>query len=367
MNARIRRRRGAACRWVTAILLGITVAVTGCATTDSPLPPEAKPLSNSTSQPSAIPGAMTAPSPSGTAAPTAAPDTCADGRPVRASVDPANPMPVPGQMPPGSAMAAIVDRGYLRVGISTDVPPFGSMNWQKLELEGFDVDIAKEIAKALFGTADGRVRFQAVTIDDRINVISRGDVDIVVAIMTITCERKQKLRFSGVYYESGLRLLVRRNAGFTRIEDLAGFHVCSTTGSTSLAKLKNLPQPAPALVAMERTANCLVAFQTGQVDAIATDDVILAGMASQDPYTEVLPAAFDHALGNELRTLEEPYGVAMRMTGNTVSDDQFVAFVNGVLRNVMQGGRWKQIYDRWLGAELGSTDSPLAKNANWPH
>ncbi|WP_241255818.1 transporter substrate-binding domain-containing protein, partial [Candidatus Protofrankia californiensis] len=261
MNARIRRRRGAACRWVAAVLLGITVAMTGCATTGSPLPPEAKPLSNGTSQPSAVPGAMTAPSPSRTTPTpirTVAPGTCADGQPVRASVDPANPMPAPGQMPPGSAMAAILDRGYLRVGITTDSPPFGSMNWRKLELEGFDVDIAKEITKTLFGTTDGRIRFQAVTTDERINTISRGDVDIIVATMTITCERKQKLRFSGVYYESGLRLLVRRNAGFTRIEDLVGFRVCSTTGSTSLAKLKNLPQPAPALVALERAANCLV-------------------------------------------------------------------------------------------------------------
>ncbi len=361
-----RRPRGAVTALAAATVAITIMAAAGCGTGSSPLRPEAMPLPTAAPSPTS-PGASTGPgtTPSARPTPTAAQTVCADGRPVRDSVSPISPMPTPGAMPAGSAMAKMASRGYLQVGVITDVPPLSSMNWQTVQFEGFDIDIAKEIAKAIFGTAVHRIRFQPVIAAERTEVLQRNAVDVVVATMTITCARKQDVRFSGVYYESGLRLLVRKNAGFKKIEDLAGFQVCSPYGTTSFEKLRLLPPPAPTPVGTRRAAECLVALQRGEVDGIASDDAVLVGMAAQDPYLEVLPHAFDQALRDELGTLDEPYGIALPRTGSVAYDNQFVAFVNGVLYEIMRNGRWQEIYDRWLG-HLGPAESPLAANPNWP-
>ncbi|WP_261553642.1 transporter substrate-binding domain-containing protein [Frankia tisae] len=270
-------------------------------------------------------------------------------------------------------MEKIRRRGFLRVGIGVDDPPFGSMDWRTLQLVGFDVDLAKAVAVALFGTATNTVHFQAVDLGDRPTVlnIQKAAVepadDIVVDTYTIACDRKEDqknpVRFSGVYYESHLGLLVRRNAGFGSIADLAGHTVCTSSDSTSYAKLKGLAWLSRGVRTRDSAAGCLVALQRGEVDAIATDDGILAGMVAQDPLLTLVPNAFDQALGSELSLLDEPYGI-----GTPVSyGDQFVAFVNGVLRAYMaSGGGWDSSYHRWLARLPGPGRSPLATDRGWP-
>ncbi|WP_462204016.1 glutamate ABC transporter substrate-binding protein [Frankia sp. CcWB3] len=328
------------------ILVGcmVLVGATGCSTARSPLPLEAAPM-----PPSPVPGAEPTQASAGSANPDG---TCRrDGRPLRSSDPPLTPMPPPGRMPVGSRLRAIAqDRGYLRVGIATDAPPAGLMNWRTLRLEGFDVGIARAVAAAIFGAerVDNHVQFRAVTTSEREDLLRSGMVDMLVATMTITCERKRQVRFSDVYYESTLRLLVRENAGFRGIADLVGRPVCSSAGSTSSEKLAQLPAPGPRPVTRARIADCLVALQHGDVDAIAGDDVLLAGLAAQDPDTTVLgPSAF--GAGSEAGGwLDEPYGIAMPITGDTAGDDEFVAFVNGVLREIMLDGTWSRLYDEWL-------------------
>jgi polar amino acid transport system substrate-binding protein len=254
-------------------------------------------------------------------------------------------------MPAGSRMHLIDrDRGYLRVGIVTDAPPAGLMNWRTLRLEGFDVGIARAVAAAIFGPkdVDDHIQFRAVTTSEREDLLRSNMVDMLVATMTITCERKRQVRFSSTYYESTLRLLVRQDAGITGLSDLAGRPVCTSAGSTASEKLARQPAPAPRPVTRPRVADCLVALQYGAVDAIVGDDVLLAGLAAQDPYTMVLgPQAFgsSFAVGGRL---DEPYGIAMPITGDTAGDDEFVAFVNGVLRQIMLDGTWSRLYDEWL-------------------
>lgn len=347
--ARVRGRwaaSGRACGAATVAWCAAVLVAASCSTARSPLPIEAGPLPRSP--------APAAPTPASSGAGAAAgPDgTCRqDGRPVRASRPPLRPLPAPGHMPPGSRMAAIArDRGYLRVGIATDAPPAGLMNWRTLRLEGFDVGIARAVAAAIFGAeqVDNHIQFRAVTTSEREDLLRSNMVDMLVATMTITCDRKRQVRFSSVYYESTLRMLVRQNTGITSLADLASRPVCTSAGSTASEKLARLPAPAPKPVVRPRIADCLVALQYGDADAIVGDDVLLAGLAAQDPYTTVLgPQAFGPAFaaGGQL---DEPYGIAMPITGDTAGDDEFVSFVNGVLRQIMLDGTWTQLYDEWL-------------------
>ncbi|SNQ45946.1 Periplasmic component of amino acid ABC-type transporter/signal transduction system [Frankia canadensis] len=343
-----RADQGMAARARAAIVLACcgALVMAGCSTARSPLPIEAGPLPRSPAPAEPTPASS---DPGAAARPDG---TCrADGRPVRASEPPLWPMPTPGRMPPGSRMGVIArDRGYLRVGIVTDAPPAGLMNWRTLRLEGFDVGIARAVAAAIFGPADvdDHIQFRAVTTSEREDLLRSNMVDMLVATMTITCERKRQVRFSSVYYESTLRLLVRQNAGIADLADLAGRPVCTSAGSTASEKLARVPPPAPRPVTRPRIADCLVALQYGDVDAIVGDDVLLAGLAAQDPYTTVLgPPAFGAAFaaGGQL---DEPYGIAMPITGDAVGDDEFVAFVNGVLRQIMSDGTWTRLYDEWL-------------------
>ncbi|CAM4146649.1 glutamate ABC transporter substrate-binding protein [Kibdelosporangium persicum] len=263
-----------------------------------------------------------------TTPPTAAVQECGD---KLASLRPPNPMPQPGAMPAGSTMERIVQRGKLIVGVDQNTYNVGFRDPFTGEIQGFDIDMARTIASALFGTPDA-IQLRAITSDQRIPALKAGDVDIVVRTMSITCDRLVEVNFSAVYYEAQQQVLVRKNSGFTGIDALGGKRVCATKSSTSLRNIANAPSK-PIGVSVSDWTDCLVMLQQGQVDAVSTDDVILAGMAAQDRYTEVV--------GPSLAA--EPYGMAIPK-----ANEDFVRFVNGVLEQVRANGTWAASYGRWL-------------------
>jgi polar amino acid transport system substrate-binding protein len=263
-----------------------------------------------------------------TAAPTVASQECGD---KLASLRPLNPMPKPGQMPDGSTMAKIAGRGKLIVGVDQNTYNVGFRDPFTGEIQGFDIDMARNIAQAIFGNPNA-IQLRAVTSDQRIPALKNGDVDIVVRTMSITCDRLKDVNFSAVYYEAKQQVLVKKNSGVSGIDQLGGKRVCATNGSTSLS---NIAQAAskPVGVKVSDWTDCLVMLQQGQVDAVSTDDVILAGMAAQDRYTEVV----GQPLANE------PYGMAIPL-----ADTDFVRFVNGVLDQAKSNGTWAASYRKWL-------------------
>ena len=252
-------------------------------------------------------------------------------------------LPPQGGIPSGSTMDEIRERGYLVAGVDQNTFLFGFRNPTTGTLEGFDIDMAKAVAKAIFGDP-GKIRFRAVTSAQRIPALTAGDVDIVVRTMTINCERLKEINFSSVYYVAGQRILVDENSDVRTLADLEGKKVCASKGSTSLkniAKAERKPIP----IQVDAWSDCLVMMQQGQVEAISTDDTILAGMAQQDPTTKIVGERFT----------EEPYGI-----GIPKEDKDMVRFVNAVLEDV-RGGEWQKSYDRWLAGPLGSAQPPAAK------
>jgi polar amino acid transport system substrate-binding protein len=264
---------------------------------------------------------------------SAAPDVTASLRPMAS-------LPRPGAMPDGSTMRRIQERGRLIVGVSQDKYAIGYLNPLTNELEGFDIEIAKAMARAIFGD-ERRIQFVAVASADRIPLIQQGRVDMVISTFTINAQRKNDIHFSEVYYMAGQKILVHRDSTVRSVADLSGRRVCAPRGSTSA---KNIIAANPQAILVETTeyTDCLVLFQMRQVDAISTDDVILAGLARQDPFARVVGTAFT----------AEPYGIGM-------SRDQadLVRFVNAVLVQMKTDGTWRRIYDRWFGA-MGAQEPP---------
>ena len=260
----------------------------------------------------------------------AAAATC---NPEAASLAPAGPPSVT----PGSFMARIRARGYLIAGVDQSTYHFGYLNPLDGKIEGFDIDMIKAVADAIFGNPN-KVEYKAISDAERIPDLGNGSVDIVAHTMTITCARLKQVDFSSVYFEAHQRILVPDNSTVASVADLSGEKVCVTKGSDSGGTL-SLPsgKTQPIVVSVPYWTDCLVLLQQGQVAAISTDDSILAGLEAQDPFTKIV--------GPELT--DEPYGLAI---SNQHPD--FVRFVNAVLAQERADGAWAASYARWVGTPV---------------
>ncbi|HMS76162.1 glutamate ABC transporter substrate-binding protein [Gordonia sp. (in: high G+C Gram-positive bacteria)] len=252
-------------------------------------------------------------------------------------------LPTPRHMPARSTMAAIFSRGRLIVGLDIGSNLFSFRDTITGDIKGFDVDIARAIARAVFGDPN-QIEFRVLTSGDRIKYLQKGDVDVVVKTMSITCDRRQAVSFSAPYYVAAQRILAQRNSGIADAGDLAGKRVCAARGVTSIGRLQSIV-PTAHITTTSTWADCLVMLQQGQVDAVSTDDAILAGLAEQDPWVRVIGPS----LG------EENYAV-----GIAKGHDDLVRFVNGVLDDVRTSGQWQQMYNRWLSI-LGPGSPPIPR------
>ncbi|HZP53114.1 glutamate ABC transporter substrate-binding protein [Actinocrinis sp.] len=287
------------------------------------------------------PGAVVTGSPS--AAPTAGPPKC--------NTSALSYHPTAGDAS-SAAVSNIKKRGKLIVGVAQDEYLTGYLDASGNET-GFDVEIAKQVEQAIFGNQDPKnIQFRAVTNAERITALQTDDparaVDMVVDTFTITCDRSKQVQFSSVYYNAYQRLLVLKNSGYRNLDDLGGKKVCAQNGSTSIQTLM-MYKSHPIPYGVTNLTDCLVALQQGQVDAISTDDTILAGLAQQDPNTAVV--------GD--RVEPEPYGIAVS-PGNT----GLIRFVNGVLETIRGNGQWQKIYQNSLGSVLGPQQPPAAQYAD---
>ncbi len=313
-----------------AALAAVMSATAAC---DQPSSQAAAPATLAPAAPTSPPG----PEPPGPE-PTAPEPTAPECNP-RASLRPQGALPAPGRMPAESTMARIAQRGYLIAGVNQDIQQLAFRD-ENLQLQGFDVDVVRDIAEAVFGDRE-RVVFRQLNVADRIPVTKSGEIDLLVATATITCERRAEVEFSTEYLATGQRVLVNRGSGFTDLASLAGRPVCASRGSTGLARIQAAtPELIP--VGVSATTDCLALLQLGKIDAVCTNDVVLASIAAQDSRTEIV--------GPDLT--DEPFGVAI----NKDTPD-LVRFVNAVLERRAQDGRWRASYQRWLTL-LGPPPSP---------
>jgi polar amino acid transport system substrate-binding protein len=289
--------------------------------------------------PAAVPGgAGAAPSPSGVAVGTAAlkGSSVVNASPACvASLRPSGPSPAPGHMPAGSTMAAIYQRGYLIIGIDQTTPLLSYRDPATGQVDGFNVAIARQVAKAIFGT-ENAVKYVAVTSAERQAAIQGHQVDVLASPTTITCDRLAWADFSTDYLDAHQRVLVPSASRARGIGDLGGQKVCAAGGTTSIYEIAVQPS-RPVPVAVPNWSDCLAMLQQGQVAAISTTDTVLAGLQAQDPQTKVVGPRFT----------DEPQGLVMPKNAR-----DFVRFVNAVLEQLRTDGEWKQLYVHYIGPRI---------------
>ena len=245
-------------------------------------------------------------------------------------------------------MAKILARGYLIAGVSASTYNFGYVNPIDGQFGGFDIDMIRAVATAIFGTPKGHIEYKAITDDQRKPDILNGSVDIVAHTMTISCDRLKSLAFSSVYFEANTKVLVLKNSAATSMASLGGQKVCATAGSNSATIISSYRvTPRLVLVTRPQFTDCLVLLQQGQIAAVSTDDAILAGLKAQDPFTKIV--------GPPLAS--QPYGLAI-----SKQHPEFERFVNAVLAQEVADGDWAASYAHWVGTPVPRP--PIAQYAD---
>jgi glutamate transport system substrate-binding protein len=251
----------------------------------------------------------------------------------------------------GTTMAALKDKSKIVVGTKFDQPGFGLKNATTGKVEGFDVEIAKLIAAGLFGgtadEAEKKIEFVETVSKNREPFIQEGKVDIVVATYTINDARKQVVDFAGPYFVARQDIMVKSdNTTIKGVKDLNGKKVCSVLGSTSLKNVQAQAPQADTSITFDIYSKCAEAMGDGRVEAVTTDDSILAGLVkSSGGAFKLVGAPFS----------EEPYGIGLKK-----GDQAFRDYLNDRLEEIYKSGEWVDAFQNTLGVLGLRTPQPPA-------
>lgn len=231
------------------------------------------------------------------------------------------------------------------IGIKYDQPGLGLKEGSKFT--GLDVDVAKYVAKEL-GHSEENIEFKESPSAQREDLLANSQVKLIFATYSITDKRKEKVGFAGPYLVAGQDLLVKAdNTDITGPETLNGKKLCSVTGSTSAQKVKDKFAKTVQLQEYDGYAKCVVALAAGAIDAVTTDNTILAGFAAQPANQgkfKVVGKTFS----------EERYGVGVKK-----GDKETCEKVNAALKKMVDSGEWQKAFDANLGAAGLTLDPAL--------
>ena len=237
--------------------------------------------------------------------------------------------------------------GEIVVGTKFDQPGLGLKNPDGT-MSGFDVDVAKYVAKEL-GYNEDQIEWKESPSSQRETLIGNDQVKYIVATYSITDKRKEKVDFAGPYLITGQSLLVAAaNTDITGPESLQdNKKLCSVTGSTPAQNVKD-KYPGVQLQQYDTYSACVEALKNGAIDAVTTDEVILAGYAAQSPGT--------------FKIVGEPFSEERLGIGLKKGDSELHTKINDALEEMESEGAWKAAFDKNLGPAGISAPAPPAIN-----
>lgn len=217
-------------------------------------------------------------------------------------------------------------------GVKGDVKLFGLIDVRDGQQKGFDVDMAKHITKHILGSR-GHAKFVTVTSQSRVPLLKNGNVDAVIATMSITPEREKTIDFSHSYFDAGQSLLVPKDSTIKNAHDLNHKTVIGVVGSNSVDNIKKV-SPKARVVELQDYAQAMNALKSHQGDALTTDNGILYGMAVENPGFEVRGGTFT----------KEPYGVAVNK-----GQKSFTKAVDRAVTEMQRDGEYNRLIKKWFG------------------
>lgn len=228
-------------------------------------------------------------------------------------------------------LTTITQRERLIVGIRNDAPSFGFKDKNGFTV-GYDADLARLIAKGILGD-EKKVEFVPVTASNRIMKLNSGEVDCLIATMSITTQRQQFLNFSTPYYMAGQAILVRSSSKATSLRDFTGKKLIIVFGSTSEKNLRsNVPEVT--VIGYKTYNDAYNALKNGKADGIVADDTVLLGFSTNDKSVKLLPKRYS----------KEPYAVVFRKDDASIN---FTNKVNYIVENLQSTGRLNRLQEKW--------------------
>lgn len=220
------------------------------------------------------------------------------------------------------ANAGILDdikkRGEIVVGVKNDVPHFALLNQKTKEIQGFEVDVAKLLAKSILND-EKKIKLVAVNAKTRGPLLDNGSIDVVIATFTITPERKRTYNFSQPYYKDAVGLLVLKEKGYKSLADMKN----ATIGVAQAATSKKTIDAAAKKLGINVKFNefpdypsIKAALDAKRVDAFGVDKSILLGYV--DDKSEILPDSFE----------PQEYGIV-----SPKKDKEFAAFIDTFVKD----------------------------------
>lgn len=223
-------------------------------------------------------------------------------------------------------------------GVKADTKLFGLMDVKDNQIKGFDADIATALTKRVLGK-NATAKFVQVTSQTRIPLLKNGNIDAIIATMTITPEREKQVDFTNSYFDAGQSLLVKKGSAIKSVKDLnkSGTKVLGVTGANSVENIKKAA-PKAKVLELSDYAQAMTVLKSGQGVALTTDNGILYGMASQNPGYEVVGGTFT----------KEPYGIAVNK-----GQEPLKKALNKALKEIEADGTYNRILKKWFGNVAG--------------
>lgn len=217
-------------------------------------------------------------------------------------------------------------------GVKADQKLIGLIDVKDGQEKGFEIDLAKAITKKILGK-DGKAKFVTVTSQSRIPLLKNGNIDAIIATMSILPDRKKVIDFSDSYFDAGQSILVKKGSSIKSVKDLNGKTVTSAVGSNSVDNIQKIA-PKARVLQLPDFAQALTALKSGQGEAMTTDNVILAGLAVENPGYKLVGGTFT----------TEPYGI-----GINKGQGDFKKAINKGLKEVIEDGTYNKLIMKWFG------------------
>jgi len=229
-----------------------------------------------------------------------------------------------------STLEAVKKRGKLVAGVKTDFPPFGTVDATGRNV-GFDVDVAHRFARALFND-ENQVELVAVTSGNRIPFLQSGKIDIIIATVTITDERRQVVEFSDPYFMSGSLILVPKASAVKSLDDLGGKTVAVVQGAIQDKDVEQL-QPKANRLKFGKVSEAVLAVKGGRADAYVHDDIVILSLTRENADLKAVGKTF----------VPRPYGIAVRK-----GDTEFINWVNAELKKMHADGTYDRLWKKYF-------------------
>jgi ABC-type amino acid transport substrate-binding protein len=239
-----------------------------------------------------------------------------------------------------STLETVKKRGKLIAGVKTDFPPFGTIDAAGKNV-GFDVDVAHLFARSLFND-ENQVELVAVTSGNRIPFLQSGKIDVIIATVTITDERRQVVEFSEPYFMSGSLLLVPKASTAKGLDDMAGKTVAVVQGAIQDKDVEQL-QPKASRLKFGKVSEAVLAVKGGRADAYVHDDIVVLSLAKENPDLKAVGTPF----------VPRPYGIAVRK-----GDVDFAKWINEQLARMKRDGTYDRLWKKYFADVEGNLVKP---------